>query len=96
MVTIEDYKIKPNKKIIDDLGIQIMYIPLESRMGYTYQETVRPGDYVCIGSILGKNPIAEIPLLSSVSGTVVGFEEKYISNNKLAKCIVIENDFKEK
>ena len=96
MVTIEDYKIKPNKKIIDDLPIQIMYIPLESKMGYKYNETVKVGDYVCIGTVLGKNAIAEVPLLSSVSGTVVGFENKYLSNNKLVKCIVIENDFKEK
>lgn len=96
MVAIEDYKISPNKKIIDNIEIQIIYIPLETRMGIVYQETVRAGDYVCIGTVLGKNPIAEIPLLSTVSGTVVGFEEKYISNNKKVKCIVIENDFKEK
>ena len=96
MVTIDGYKIKPNKKIINDVPIQVVYIPLESKMGYSYKPTVKPGDYVCIGSILGKNIIAEIPLLSSVSGTVVGFEEKYISNGKIVKCIVIENDFKEK
>ena len=96
MVTIDNYKIKPNKKIINDVPIQVVYIPLESKMGYSYKPTVKPGDYVCIGSILGKNIIAEIPLLSSVSGTVVGFEEKYISNGKIVKCIVIENDFKEK
>lgn len=96
MVRIEDYKINPNKKIVEDLDIQIIYIPLESKLGYSYKETIRVGEYVCIGTILGKNPIAEIPLISTVSGTVVGFEEKYISNGKKVKCIVIENDFKEK
>ena len=96
MVNIEDYKINPNKKIIDDLDIQIIYIPLKSKLGYSYKETVRAGEYVCIGSIIGKNPIAETPLISTVSGTVVGFENKYISNGKEVRCIVIENDFKEK
>ena len=96
MVIIDDYKINPNKKIIDDIAIQVIYIPLESKMGYKYKETVKVGDYVCIGSILGKNTIAEIPLLSSVSGTVVGFEEKLLSNNHSVRCVVIENDFKEK
>lgn len=96
MVIIDDYKIKPSKKIIDNIGIQVVYMPLESKMGYTYRETVKVGDYVCIGSVIGKNSIAEIPLLSSVSGTVVGFENKLISNNHLCRCIVIENDFKEK
>ena len=96
MVAIEDYKIKPSKKIVDDLVIQIIYIPLESKLGYEYTPTVNTGDYVCIGSVVGKNAITEIPLLSSVSGTVVGFEEKYISNGKLVNTVVIENDFKEK
>ena len=96
MVAIEDYKINPTKKIIDDLAIQIMYIPLTSKMGYIYKETVKPGDYVTIGMPIGKNNIAEIPLISPISGTVIGFEDKYISNGKLVKCIVIENDFKEK
>ena len=96
MVTIDGKKINPNKKIIDDIDIQIVYIPLESRMGYSYKETVHVGDYVYIGSIIGTNKIAELPLLSSVSGTVVGFDNKYISNGKLTRCVVIENDFKEK
>lgn len=96
MVTIEDMKIKPNKKIIDDLGIQVIYIPLETRTGIKYTETVRSGEYVYIGSILGSNPIADTPVISSVSGTVVGFQDKYISNNKLVRCVVIENDFKDK
>ena len=96
MVTIEDYKINPSKKIIDNLDIQIIYIPLLSKVGYTYKPTVKPGDYVYIGSVIGKTPMLEIPLMSSVSGTVVGFEEKYISNGHTSKCIVIENDFKEK
>ncbi len=96
MVTINSFKVKPNKKIIDDIPIQIVYIPLNNKLGLTYDECVKVGDKVCIGSILGKSKISDTKLLSSVSGTVVGFEEKYISNNTLSKCIVIENDFKEK
>ena len=96
MVEIEDYKINPTKKIIDNINIQIVYIPLTSKMGYSYKETCKVGDYVCIGSVIGKNPIAEVPLVSTVSGVVVGFQDKYISSGKLSKCIVIENDFKEK
>ena len=96
MVTIEDYKINPKEKIIDDVTIQIMYIPLVSKMGYTYKEMVKPGDHVTIGDMIGKNSIVEIPLISTISGTVIGFKDKYISNGKLVKCIVIENDFKEK
>ena len=96
MVIIDDNKISASKKIKDNVPIQVVYIPLVSKMGYKYKETIKVGDYVCIGSVLGKNSIAEIPLLSTVSGIVVGFEEKLISNNNKVRCIVIENDFKEK
>lgn len=96
MVSIEDKKIKPTKKIIDDLEIQIIYIPLESVLGYKYKLKVKVGDYVCIDDTLGINIATDLVLTSSVSGTIVGIEKKYISNGKLVDCLVIENDFKEK
>ena len=34
MVIIDGNKIKPNKKIVDNLEIQIIFIPLESCYGY--------------------------------------------------------------
>ena len=96
MVTINDKKISPTKKINDDVKMQIIYIPLESKMGYKYKESVHVMDYVCIGTVIGKSSVCDIPLISTVSGVIVGFQEKYISNGKKVKCVVIENDFKEK
>lgn len=96
MVGIEDKKISPSKKIIDDIKIQIIYIPLESTLGYTYKPSVHIGDYVCIDDTLGINVNTDFALKSSVSGTIVGIEKKYVSNGKLVDCLVIENDFKEK
>lgn len=96
MVSIEDKKIKPSKKIVDNLKIQIIYIPLESTFGYKYKLKVQVGDYVCIDDVIGVNVATDLVLRSSVSGTVVGLEKKYIANGKLVDCLVIENDFKEK
>jgi len=96
MVGIEDKKISPSKKIIDDIKIQIIYIPLESTLGYVYKPQVKVGEYVCIDDTLGINVVTDFVLKSSVSGTVVGIQKKYISNGKLVDCLVIENDFKEK
>lgn len=96
MVNIEDKKISPNKKVVDATKVQVLYMPLVTKTGYIYKPIVKAGDHVCIGTTLAKNNITDIPLLSSVSGTVVGFQEKYISNGQLVKCIVIENDFKER
>ena len=96
MVSIEDKKINPSKKIIDDVKIQIIYIPLESTLGYKYKLKAHVGDYVCIDDTIGVNIASDLALKSSVSGTIVGIEKKYISNGKLVDCLVIENDFKEK
>ena len=96
MVSIENKKINPSKKIIDDIKIQIIYIPLESSLGYNYQLKVNVGDYICIDDTLGINNATKFALKSSVSGTIVGIEPKYISNGKQVNCLVIENDFKEK
>ena len=96
MVTIKDNKISASKKVENLQNIQIIYIPLVTKNGYKYSKTISIGTYVYIGSIIGINKELNLPLLSSVSGTVVGFEKKYISNGSLTECIVIENDFKEK
>ena len=96
MVTIKDYKINPTKKVIEATDVQIVYIPLVSKFSHPYSIDVKIGTYVYIGSILGKDKINGLPLLSSVSGTVVGIEKKYISNSFFVDCIVIENDFKDK
>lgn len=96
MVSIENKKINPSKKIIDDVKIQIIYIPLESTLGYKYKLKANIGDYVCIDDTIGINIASDLAVKSTVSGTIVGIEKKYISNGKLVDCLVIENDFKEK
>ena len=96
MVGIEDKKISPSKTIIDDVKIQIIYVPLESKLGYVYKPNVKVGDYVCVDDTLGVNVVADFVLKSSVSGTIVGITKKYISSGKMVDCLVIENDFKEK
>jgi len=96
MVNIDGHKINSNKKIISDLKLQIIYMPLESSLGYKYEPIAKVGDYVCAGETLAVNNISDLTLKSSVSGTIVGIEKKYISNGKLVECFVIENDFKEK
>ena len=56
--------------------------------------TVKKGDYVYKGSVIGKRKgNLRIPIHSSVSGTVVDYEEKYVSTGNKVKCVVIENDF---
>lgn len=74
-----------------------VYIPLISQNDDNVTLLAKKGDYVYKGSIIARRKgNFRIPIHSSVSGTVTGFEEKYYVNGKLEKCIVIENDYKEK
>ena len=74
-----------------------IYIPLISGDDTNITILVKKGEYVYKGSIIGKRKgDFRIPIHSSVSGTVLDFEERTCFNGKKVKCVVIENDFKEK
>lgn len=74
-----------------------IYIPLISGNDTNITILVKKGEYVYKGSIIGKRKgDFRIPIHSSVSGTVLDFEERTCFNGKKIKCVVIENDFKEK
>lgn len=72
-----------------------VYIPLINEENITV--LVKRDDYVFKGSIICKRKgTFRTPIFSSVSGKVINFEEHTIFNGKKVKCVVIENDFKER
>ena len=74
-----------------------VYIPLEHNKNETSTILVKKDDYVFKGSLLGKRKGKfTLPVFSSVSGKVLDFEEHTISTGEKVKCVVIENDFKER
>ncbi|MGM9881758.1 MAG: RnfABCDGE type electron transport complex subunit C [Bacilli bacterium] len=75
---------------------EFIYIPLEDRSGNKYKLEVKEGDYVYKESVVAIREDINFPISSSVSGYVRGETSKVISNGKKVKCIIIENDFKEK
>lgn len=85
-----------NKRIVEYTKPQVIYIPLESKNGVKYTHLVKEGDYVYKGSVIAINKSINFPIHSSVSGYVVSGSKKIINNGNKIKCIVIENDFKEK
>ncbi len=83
-------------KLNEYLNPEYVYIPLISGLDTNISIFVKKNDYVYKGTVLGKRQgNFSIPILSSVSGTVIGFEEKYYINGEKIKCVVIQNDFKE-
>lgn len=92
----------PKHKLTDDELIvynkpKRVYIPMISGNDTDITILVNKGEYVYKGSIIGKRKgDFRIPIHSSVSGTVIDFEERTCLTGEKVKCVVIENDFKEK
>lgn len=73
-----------------------VYIPLISAGDTNMTELVQKGDYVNKGTpVARRKGTFKIPIVSSVSGTVVGVEERLCYTGEMVKCIKIENDFKD-
>lgn len=74
----------------------IVYIPLINGEDEELTITVKKDDYVykdmMIAKTKGEN---RIPIISSISGTVIGIGEKTYLTGKKVKCLIIKNDFKE-
>jgi len=75
---------------------EVIYIPLENKKGDIYKHLVKEGDYIYKGDVIAVNEKLDFPIHSPVSGYAVCGSSKIIGNGKKIKCVVVENDFKEK
>lgn len=78
------------------LNPDIVYIPLINGDDEEITITVKKDDYVykdmMVAKTKGEN---RIPIISSISGTVLGTSDKTYLDGKQIKCLTIKNDFKE-
>jgi len=88
--------IKLKKEIQEYIKPQIIYVPLENKTGTTYKHLVKEGEYVFKGDVVAIDEKNNFPLHSSVSGYAITGTKKIMNNGKKIKCVVVENDFKEK
>lgn len=98
MLKIPSHKTElKNKKIAIYNKPEYVYIPLINGNDTDITVLVKKGDYVLKGTHLGKRKgNIKIPIISTVSGTVVDFIAKPNMNGTEVKCVKIANDFKEK
>ncbi|MDD4808569.1 MAG: electron transport complex subunit RsxC [Bacilli bacterium] len=90
-------KLSTNKNIYVYNKPKTVYIPLISSNDENITILVKKDDYVFKGSVVGRRKgNYKMPIHSSVSGRVMGFEEHTYLHGEKVKCVVIENDFKEK
>lgn len=96
-IQLEKYKkISITENIEEYLNPTRLYIPLVNRGNTNVTVFVKKNDYVYKGQILAKTKGSlSIPIMSSVSGIVMGFEMHEIAS-QMVNCVVIENDFEER
>lgn len=83
-------------QLIDFSKPKYVYIPLASGKDENVTVLVKKGDYVKIGTVIGKRKgTKKIPIHATVSGYVMGIEKKLYVTGQLVRCIKIENDGKE-
>lgn len=87
---------KINYEVEKYIKPEFVYIPLENKNGTIYKGLVKEGDYIFKGEVVAVNEEINFPIHSSVSGYFANSSSKIINSGKKVKCIVIENDFKEK
>ena len=89
-------KRKKNIQISKYLNPDVVYIPLVVGDDEDVTITVKKDDYVYKEMMVAKTKGEyRIPIISSISGTVIGTQEKDYINGKKIKCLTIKNDFKE-
>ena len=88
-------KLTKDKEIIVFDKPKYVYIPLICSNSTDVDIKIRRGSHVKIGSVIATSLKNELPILSSVSGTVVDYVDKYVYNGSLIKTVKIENDFKD-
>lgn len=98
MIKLHNHKgMSKNKEIKIYNKPKYVYIPLINGNDTDITVLVKKGEYVYKGTHLGKRKgNLRIPIISSVSGTVIDFVHKPYLNGEEVKCVKIENDFKEK
>lgn len=97
-VKIPGYKsITKNEKLGVCNKPKYVYIPLINQNDTDITVLVKKGDYVYKGTHIGRRKgNLKIPIISTVSGTVVDFVSRTYHNGMQVRCVQIENDFKEK
>jgi len=95
-IKLDDNKeISLKKELIDKSDITYVYIPLFN-CGVECKCLVKKGKKVKKDTIIGIREDIDFPILSPVSGTVMGIEKKLYLNNCSVDCIKIKSDFKNK
>lgn len=97
MIHIESRKVKVGKGLLQSFRTpKYIVIPMVRGLDQNVTELVKKGDYVLKGQLIAYLKKDKFPFYSSVSGEVIGFEERLIATGEKVRSVVIQNDMAER
>lgn len=86
-------KLTSEKAITEIKDIAVVRIPMNMAIGAPCKPTVKKGDHVDIGQIIGEPSGIAVPIHATVSGTVKAVKAEYMGTGEMMMLVDIENDF---
>lgn len=86
-------KLTSDKPITEIKDIALVRIPMNMAVGAPCKPTVKAGDLVQIGQVIGEPSGISVPIHASVSGKVKAVKTEYMGTGDLMVLVDIENDF---
>ncbi|PKK38942.1 Electron transport complex protein RnfC [Clostridiaceae bacterium JG1575] len=79
--------------ITDIKDISLVRIPMNMAIGAPCKPTVKAGDHVDIGQVIGEPSGIAVPIHASISGKVKAVKAEYMGTGDMMVLVDIENDF---
>lgn len=86
-------KLTSDQPITEIKDIGLVRIPMNMSVGAPCKPTVKAGDHVDIGQVIGEPSGISVPIHASVSGKVKAVKTEYMGTGDMMVLVDIENDF---
>ncbi len=92
-VSVAHNKLTAEKETVRMPAPETVTLPMLQHIGAPCTPTVKKGDYVYIGQLIGdSDKYVSAPIHASVSGKVIAVQDAKLANGKMAPAVTIESD----
>lgn len=92
-VSVAHNKITAQKETVRIPTPETVTLPMLQHIGVPCTPTVKKGDYVCAGQVIGdSDKYLSVPIHASVSGKVISVQDTKLANGRTAPAVTIESD----
>lgn len=88
----EEHKDTATQEIVEFRDVTLVFIPMFMHIGTPCAPTVKRGEQVYRGQLIGEPSGISAPIHSSISGTVKSVKERLLGTNSVVQVVEIESD----